>query len=205
MALRSGRIVSRGSFARTRLALVNFMDKLRKDTYNEITAQGHYASGRFRDSLEYNKKELKAGEGKGVTSRGFTATLKISAGSNNSKLKLNEVQSPMDLSLSKILRWMSAKNAGKNPNKFEYDTEKEKRAIAHKIRKAIRKEGVPTKGAYSKSNNGRRTKFIDVPYAKNKIDIDRKILPAIVDDVVIVLDTILSRLASLNKNIKYER
>ena len=198
MALRSGRIISRGSFARTRLALVEFMEKMQKDIYNEITAQGHYASGKFRDSLEISDKESKA-------NRGFSSSLKISAGSNNSKLKLNKKQPSMDLSLSKILRWMSAKNSGSNPNKFQFTTQTEKKAIAYKIRNAIRKEGIPTKGAYQFTTNGRRTGFIDVPYAKNKINIDRKILPAVVDDVVMTLDSILSRLASLNKNIKYEK
>lgn len=206
MALRSGRIISRGSFSNSRKAVLEFMQKMQKDIYNEITAQGHYASGNFRDSLEISDKEREVSRGIAKKStRGFSYSLKISAGSNNSKLKLNKKQSPMDLSLNKILRWMSAKNKGSNPKKFKFDTQEEKRSIAYLIRNAIRRDGIPTRDASRFSKNGRRTGFIDVPYAKNKINIDKKILPAVVDDVVIALDTILSLLASKNKNIKYEK
>ena len=58
-------------------------------------------------------------------------------------------------SLTAIKKWMDAKG-------IEYSDENEKEAIAFNIAKRIAIEGLPSRGGIEQSNNGRKTKFIEI-------------------------------------------
>ena len=86
--------------------------------------------------------------------------------------------------------------------KFVWSTIKEKRRIAYAIKASIDQEGIPTGGSYNFSNNGMRTGWISLPFKRSKIEVNKKVIPAITKDIVESISRILERLASRYPNMK---
>ena len=79
-------------------------------------------------------------------------------------------------SLTAIKKWMDAKG-------IEYSDENEKEAIAFNIAKRISIEGLPTKGGIEESNNGRKTKFIEIVAEADRVRNNNLIRKAIGKDI----------------------
>jgi len=209
MALRSGRILRRGKLAQTELALTELMDKLQKELRLELEQQGHVGrrgKGGLLESIGF--------ETSNKDNRRITYQMKANAYGE----KINAQQSPMTVSVGKLIKWMEEKNKSNPKEKFDFSTKydaysnKKKKWIAKAIQRSIQQEGVPTiitdkkkKGSYHYSYNGRRLGWIDIPWSKRKIDINKKVLPAVAEDIVRIIGEVLDKVASRNPNLKVER
>ena len=180
-------------------ALAKHLIDLQKALKKELVAQGHVGSGKLRDSISVNFPKTTSGL---FEFKGEIEALEYG-------LKLNNEQSPKSISAKKILDWIESKGSNFKPTTPEMP----KKLIAQYIARSISEEGIPTVivdapiklSAYGYTKNGRRLGWINIPYNRKKINIDKKIVPAIIEDVISVIDDLLTKLASRYKDIKYEK
>lgn len=173
----------------TRYATGKFVKNLRQDMKDELIRQGHYSSGNLADSLNTQTTD-KSGKVRGVIQG-------LARGE-----KLDKKQSNVAITMNQIMAWMTAKNSGDNPNKFDFNTIAEKRRIALAIFVAIEKEGVPTNNAKKFSFNGRRTGWISLPYERSLKKVDKDVIPKIIQDIEENFMRMCEELVAKNPNLK---
>jgi len=183
--------------SKTGRAMSKFMFDLQKALKKELRDQGHVGSGKLLDSININFPNTNSGL--------FQFKAEIEALSYG--LRLNEQQSPKRVREGDILKWMNSHRDFKPTN-----PKVPREMIAKYIARSISEEGIPTVivnrpnklSAYSSryTNNGRRLGWINIPYERKKINIDKKVIPAISEDVVDVIGDFLDKLASRYPNIK---
>lgn len=175
----------------TEAATVKWARNLAEALRKELKQQGHVASGRLLDSIGLGDLDTRGGKVK-QTIKAFGRGEKLDKRQENAVVSINQ-----------LLRWMTNKNkTAISSKKFVWSTIKEKRRIAYAIKRAIEKEGIPTANSYNFSNNGRRTGWISLPFKRSKIEVNKKVIPAITKDVVESISRILERLASRYPNMK---
>ena len=118
--------------------------RLVKGFRGELEEQNSIATGKLffslKENIEYNVDE---------------ASMTITTDADYVDVVNNGMKSGTFPNLTAIKKWMDAKG-------IEYSDENEKEAIAFNIAKRISKEGLPSRGGIAESNNGRKTKFIEI-------------------------------------------
>lgn len=184
-------LLGKNVFANTEKELLDFVTFLVKELKTELGGQNHVSSGKLMASIK--KTQINR------TAEKITYGIEcLSYGA-----KLNSQQDRVKVTKPAILEWINNKMASGRAKPSFPDSLKGRKRIAYLIKRKIENNGVPSTINTRHSYNGRRLGWIDVPYNKHKKRIDTKVLPAVVKDVVIVLDKILSKMASEDKNIKY--
>ena len=175
----------------TEAATVKWAKAVADDLRKELKQQGHVASGRLLDSIGLGDLDTKKGK--------VRQTIKSMPRGE----KLDKRQANAVVSINQLLRWMTNKNkTAIGSKKFVSTTPKERKRIAYALKRAIEKEGIPTANSYNFSNNGRRTGWISLPFKRSKIEVNKKVIPAITKDIVESISRILERLASRYPNMK---
>lgn len=118
--------------------------RLVKGFRGELEEQNSIATGKLffslKENIEYNDDE---------------ASMTITTDAEYVDVVNNGMKSGTFPNLTAIKKWIDAKG-------ISYDDENEKELIAYNIAKKIAREGLPSKGGIEKSNNKRKTKFIEI-------------------------------------------
>jgi hypothetical protein len=162
-----------------RKVLAKVGDKLVFQLKTELENQGHIATGRLHDSIDYEIQTL-----------GRNTVLRINAEGAPYAAIVNDGAKPHFPNIDAIIDWMDAK--GISP-----DDGQTKKQVAYAIAKRIQIEGIPTKGSFEYSHNGKRRGFVNRVFGSNR----RHIESQIVDGVAIQIETsITNTIRSINKD-----
>jgi len=132
---------------------------------NELEEQNSIATGKLFFSLKEN-----------VTYDIDEANMTITTDADYVDIVNNGMKSGTFPSLTAIKKWMDAKG-------ISYSDENEKEAIAFNIAKRISMDGLPSRGGIEESNNGRKTKFIEIVAEAYRRRNDNSIHQAIGQDI----------------------
>lgn len=161
--------------------------ELSKKLQQELTDQGHVATGALKGSVTPGTKFTKG--------RNIKSTIKAFARGE----KLDKRQYGEFVKVSDILRWMTVKETSPQGNRFSYrETKGARRSVAFAIKTELEKKG-PALTYKGKT----RTGWITNPYNKFKQDIDHKLEKPIAQDFERLIDRVLEELAAKDKNIIY--
>ena len=162
-----------------RKVLAKIGDKLVFQLKTELENQGHIATGRLHDSIDYEIQTL-----------GRNTVLRINAEGAPYAAIVNDGAKPHFPNIDAIMDWMDAQ--GISP-----DDGQTKKQVAYAIAKRIQIEGIPTKGSFEYSHNGKRRGFVNRVFGRNR----RHIESQIVDGVAIQIETsITNTIRSINKD-----
>jgi hypothetical protein len=144
------------------------LDWLVEQGREEITQQGHVATGRGRDSLEgrIEKRDLQRLEGWILAEEymvdpvndGVKAS-KVPYGGGGGSGKSKYIQG--------LIRWLRTVKPSLS--------DQERKGVAFAIAQTAKREGHPTRGSYSFSQNGRRTGWIQKGLEVNEREIEKRL------------------------------
>jgi hypothetical protein len=158
----------------------NLEDHLGKDLKKELREQGHYLTGALEDSVTSQHSQGARGQVLEVFAEGYIDPL-------NDGVPANKI--PYDSSKTTGAEHSKYIEGLTNFAKLRFGLDgKEALGAAFAIAKKHEKEGMPTKGSYAFSNNGKRTESIDRTLSENEIQYDQIIEKGISDEIDQVLD-----------------
>jgi hypothetical protein len=162
---------------------------------NELEAQGHKMDGNLSKSIQY---EVKAEATKVLIEYSFLEYgMALNYGVKPSKIPYRQGSGAKESKFIDGLKYFVLKKMGK--------VGKEAEGIAFAIAKKMKTEGMPTKGSYKYSTNGRRLNWIGegLKEANPKvIAAINKIVPEVIDSTLLYAFTEISK--SNSKNLKVE-
>jgi|GEM_PF-1613614 len=165
---------------------------IRSITAEEFSQQGHSLTGKSLKSIKYK-----------VSKQSKTWTIEISHAGHMSYLNTGVPADRVAYTrnsgagksafIAALIKWVKLRGIAKGFTKSK--------SIAFAIANTMKKEGIPTKGSFEFTKNGRRTGWLDQPINKQETKIEEKLEEVYCDFIAAKLEEKINRLVEKYENV----